>query len=319
VGTATVLDFSNAYANGRRLELMTKFTDAEFWEITEYEFVEGKAFNASNITSGDRVAVITEKLKREYFDDPDQTAIGKMIEVDNVRYRVIGVVRGAPVTRPYTAADIYFPYNSPKSAYQSKSFQGRFIALVLAKSPDDFAAIKEEYQQAIGRIPLPQESDGFTFNYIKSEANTYLESWLSLFIKRDAGTIFYSVIALFMLLFMALPALNLVNINVSRIMERASEIGIRKAFGAPAKTLVWQFIIENLFITLIGGFIAIVLSGITIAFINASGWIAHADLTINFSVFIISLGVCLTFSLLSGVAPALRMSRVSIAEALKAA
>ena len=55
------------------------------------------------------------------------------------------------------------------------------------------------------------------------------------------------------LLFVLIPTVNLVNINISRIMERASEIGVRKAFGAPARTLVGQFLVENILLTLVGG------------------------------------------------------------------
>ena len=62
------------------------------------------------------------------------------------------------------------------------------------------------------------------------------------------------------LLFMLLPTVNLININISRIMERASEIGVRKAFGAPARTLVGQFIVENIILTLVGGLVGFVLS-----------------------------------------------------------
>jgi putative ABC transport system permease protein len=116
---------------------------------------------------------------------------------------------------------------------------------------------------------------------------------------------------------MGLPAVNLVNVNVSRILERASEIGVRKAFGAPSKALLWQFIIENVFITFIGGAFALILTFVVIHFINASGWIAYADLTINLPVFLISILVCLVFGLLSGVLPAFKMSRLKIAEALK--
>jgi putative ABC transport system permease protein len=118
-------------------------------------------------------------------------------------------------------------------------------------------------------------------------------------------------------MFMGLPAINLVNVNVSRILERASEIGVRKAFGAPSRALLWQFIIENIFITFIGGVIALALSFLIISMINASGWIAYADLVINFKVFLISILVCLLFGLLSGVLPAFRMSKLKIVDALK--
>ena len=73
------------------------------------------------------------------------------------------------------------------------------------------------------------------------------------------------------LLFVLLPTVNLVNINVSRIMERASEIGVRKAFGASARTLVGQFIVENVLLTLIGGLIGLVLSLFVLRALNESG------------------------------------------------
>jgi putative ABC transport system permease protein len=151
-------------------------------------------------------------------------------------------------------------------------------------------------------------------------AETYTNNFLRPVLERNKAlrTILFSVIAFVLFMLLGLPAINLVNVNVSRIMERASEIGVRKAFGASVKTLVWQFIIENIFITFIGGVIALVLTGFVIHFINQSGWIAYADLTINLSVFLISLLVCLLFGFLSGVVPALRMSKLSIADALKA-
>jgi len=120
-----------------------------------------------------------------------------------------------------------------------------------------------------------------------------------------------------LLMLLGLPIVNLVNLNVSRIMERASEIGIRKAFGAPIRSLLWQFIIENIFVTFIGGAIALLLTVGIISLINSSGWIAYADLTVNVNVFIVSLLLCLVFGVLSGVLPAMRMSKLPIVEALK--
>jgi putative ABC transport system permease protein len=148
----------------------------------------------------------------------------------------------------------------------------------------------------------------------------YLEHFVSTIMKGGPGlkTIFYGVIGFILLMLMGLPAINLVNVNVSRILERASEIGVRKAFGAPVRTLIWQFIIENVFITFIGGTIALLLTYLIVYLINKSGWIAYADLAVNFNVFIVSVVVCLIFGLLSGVLPAVRMSGLRIVEALKA-
>ena len=66
------------------------------------------------------------------------------------------------------------------------------------------------------------------------------------------------------LLFMLLPTINLVNINISRIMERSSEIGVRKAFGASSSTIIGQFIVENIFLTLLGGLLGFVLSAVVL-------------------------------------------------------
>lgn len=321
VAITTLIGFANTYVNGHRLSLQTKLTNAGFWEVSDFEFLEGKPYNEQNIAKGESVAVITDELKRQYFDVGEQSVIGKAIEIDNATYRVIGVVRAAPVTRPFTSADVYFPYTIPKSNYNSqRGLTGSYVAMLLAREPDDLTAMKKEFEGVVAQIPLPGVDDGWKFFHLKSTADTYLDNWLSsAFIRADTNgsRIFYSVVALFMLLFMSLPAINLVNLNVSRIMERASEIGIRKAFGAPIRTLVGQFLIENLFITFLGGLIAVCLSAVIIYLINSSGWIARSDLTLNIWVFLVSLLICFIFGFLSGVVPAFRMAKLSIADALK--
>jgi putative ABC transport system permease protein len=109
----------------------------------------------------------------------------------------------------------------------------------------------------------------------------------------------------------------LINLNVSRIIERSSEISIRKAFGAPSKTILWQFMIENVFVTLLGAFIALVFAQIILGIFNRSGLIPYSDLSINYSIFGIGLLLALIFGLMSGVVPAWRMSKLKPAEALK--
>ena len=136
---------------------------------------------------------------------------------------------------------------------------------------------------------------------------------------RDNGVaILITVIIVFALFIMLLPTLNLININLSRIMERSSEIGVRKAFGASSRTLVYQFIVENIILTVFGALIGLLLSFIILTVVNNSDLIANLHLTINLTVLFYSLLACLVFGLLSGVYPAWRMSRLHVVTALKA-
>ncbi|MEZ0540605.1 ABC transporter permease [Fibrella arboris] len=319
VTICSMFNTSNAYVGSQKIDLNTKFTDADFWRVTDFEFLEGKPYNEQNIANGDYVAVITDDFRKQYFEDPSEPVVGKDVEIENIHYKVIGVVKGSPITRILTHADVYFPYTAPKSNYQNTGLRGNYIAIALAGDKRGMKAINDEFQRFIQRIPVPGDQDGFKYYVLVVKSLPYLESFMGAFADGDSGlkTMFYGVIGFIMLMLMGLPAINLVNVNVSRILERASEIGIRKAFGAPIRTLLWQFIVENIFITFIGGAIALVLTLIAISLINNSGWIAHADLTINVPVFLISMGICLVFGLLSGVLPALRMSKLNIAEALK--
>jgi putative ABC transport system permease protein len=125
------------------------------------------------------------------------------------------------------------------------------------------------------------------------------------------------MVAAVVLAFLLLPTINLVSINMSRILERASEIGVRKSFGASSRHLVGQFVLENILLCLLGGLIALVAAAGVLAWINASGIIPNADFKLNYRVF--AYGLCLTvfFGLLSGVYPAWRMSRLHPVQALR--
>ncbi len=317
VGVATLPSYANAYVGNRRLKLNLKFTNPEFWSVTAFDFLDGKPFNQQNISNGDYVAVINERTRDNYFGR-GAAAVGQAIVVENVSYRVIGVVRDVPVTRLIVSADVYLPYTVEKSQAKSQSMVGNYFGILLAGSPADFPAIKEEFDHVVSKIPMPMDDEGFTFSQLNAEARTYLQYFLNIgFVDFRSTGAFYTVVVVFMLLFMLLPAINLVNLNMSRIMERSSEIGIRKAFGASVGRLVGQFLVENVFITLLGGLIALALAVVAIRIFNNSGLINGADLTINLSVLLVGLGACLAFGLLSGVIPALRMSRLNVVDALR--
>lgn len=308
---------TNTYINNKKLVINIKHTNAAYWEVEEYQFLEGKPYTAQQIANAEKVAVISEDTKRAYFGDVP-SVVGKFLETDNVQYRVIGVVKNVPITMIYSYSDMYLPYTISKDDKgDEKGFNGKYMAILQGRSKADLPAMEREYQQMIRKIPIDSTSQ---HNKITGYADPYLAGITRVFLGGDNGTgvtKFFLIIGLVLFLFMLLPTINLVNINSSRIMERSSEIAVRKAFGASSGTLAIQFIIENLILTFLGGIIGVALSAIVLWVFNNSQLIPNAALQINFLVLIATLGACLIFGLLSGVYPAWRMSRLQVVTALK--
>jgi putative ABC transport system permease protein len=304
---------TNTYVNNKKLVINIKYTNDAFWDVLQFRFIEGKPYTKQQIDNGEHVAVITEDTKQQYFGDV-ASVVGKYIEADNLQYRITGVVKSVPVTMPVSFADLFVPYTVSKADWRVKRYSGNYTAILLANSPSDIPKIQAEYASVISKVP-PENKD---FNVLASTADSYLRSFLAINNKGNGVEILITVILGFALFIMLLPTLNLININISRIMERSSEIGVRKAFGASSKTLVWQFIIENLILTVFGAAIGLLVSFIIIQVINNSDLIANIHLTINFTVLFYALVACLVFGLLSGVYPAWRMSKMQVVTALKA-
>ncbi|HEX2535531.1 MAG TPA: FtsX-like permease family protein, partial [Chitinophagaceae bacterium] len=305
---------TNIYVQNRKLSISYKYTNDQYWEVLAYQFIEGRPYNRQQVAGGERVAVLSEAARDKYFGKDAQVA-GRFIEAENVRYRVIGVVKNVPVTLPHVYAEIYLPYTVARThAASDHSLMGNYTAILLAGSEEDREEMGEEFRQMAAKIPLP----GKEYRKMYTFADTYFTGYMRNLFGNGADSgldTFYTVLSLILFLFLLLPTLNLVNINISRIMERSSEIGVRKAFGASSRTLVFQFIVENIILTFLGGLIGILLSVVLLSLFNSSGVIAGAHLLVNGSVLFYALLACLLFGFISGVYPAWRMSRIQVVSA----
>jgi putative ABC transport system permease protein len=305
----------NSYVDNRKLTLDIKFTDAAFWEVLDFNFIEGQPFGKAELDYASRVAVINQSTRNQYFGTGK--AIGEYIEVDQVKYRVIGVVEDVPVLRLHSYADVWVPITLRSKDFKNNGLHGEYFATIKARKASDIAAIKEEYASMMRQVPIPNPKE---VKKLHSFSDSVLESFSRTFLgngQESKTGLLYTILAGITLLFMLLPTINLVNINISRIMERSSEIGVRKAFGASSSTIIGQFIVENIFLTLLGGLLGFALSAGVLALINDSGIIVYADLSLNLRVFGWGLLLCLVFGLVSGVYPAFKMSRLHAVEALK--
>jgi putative ABC transport system permease protein len=279
----------------------------------DFKFIEGKPFNDEDVKNINQVAVINEATKEKYFGE--ESALGKFIEADWKKYKVIGVVKDVPIIRILAYGDVWVPITNTKEDITSYNLDGDYQAILLARSKQDFSKIKAEFQKHLAQVEFMDD----TYDSIKGGTDTLLESTSrEMFGFDDAKVhmLFFIATGL-MILFMMLPAMNLVNININRIMERYSEIGIRKSFGASSITLVGQFIVENIILTLIGGLIGLILTYIVLTIFNLSNIIPYAHFNMNFRIFGFALLITLLFGLLSGVYPAWRMSRLKPVQALQ--
>ena len=308
-----------AYPNGQKVTLTARQTEASFWDIFDFEFLEGAPFTADDNTQERLVAVISERTRQQFFGD--KPALGKTIPLGDKTFRIIGVVRNVAETLS-ASGDVWYPVSIGMTAKDKSAIMdedaGGYMSVILAKSEDDFPLIKSEFQAMLPRVQ-------FASNNIKQmygAANTQFETIFQMFFgfEEDTNLNAEKILSLLTALaigFMFLPAINLVNVNVSRILERTSEIGVRKAFGARSSVLVGQFIVENLILTLIGGVIGILLAEGILIWITSTGFIAHAVFHLNWRVALYALVMVLVFGLMSGVLPAWKMARLPIVQSLK--
>ena len=322
------------YVNGNKLNFAYKFTDDVFWKIYKFNFLYGKPFGKDEYDHADNVAVISQYTADRYFGNQD--VVGKFIEVDGLQYRVIGIVENISKVSELIYSDIWVPNTTSKDDINSE-FMGSFATSILAYSTDDFNEIKNEWHKNLRASIADLPADMSQLTTLKCLLQPYEDRIASFLLDFDedyeSGTtdqeriveasgisnyqLFYLAVAGLMFLFILLPSINLININLSRMIERNSEIGVRKAFGATRKILVTQFVTENIILTFIGGVISIAVTEITLSIINKSGLILHAHLTMSLSVFIFGFFVCIVLGIISGVYPAYRMSKLHPVEALR--
>jgi putative ABC transport system permease protein len=303
-----------AWVNGEKVSAYLKRTDGLFFRVFDFRFVEGTPWGPDDEANARFTAVINETTRKKFFGK--ERALGRTVELDGQTFRVSGVVEDVPFYRTLTFADAWVPISTSKSDAYKARILGEFYGTILARSPADFGPIREALAASFPRVELPPPYKAFV-----SAADTPFEAVARELTPGPKGTARASwllfALALAALLFMLLPAVNLVNLNVSRMLERASEIGVRKAFGASSRTLVGQFLVENVVLCLVGGALGWAGSALVLSGIGALGVIPYADFHLNARTFAMGLAATLFFGVLSGIYPAWKMSRLHPVEALR--
>lgn len=307
----------SVYQDGRASSLLMRHTDAAYWKIMDFKVLGGRVPTPDDDVAGRPVAVINASTANKLF--PGANAVGQPLRIGSQQFAVIGVVEDAMHFN--SLSDIWAPVTTYPSTDYRQQYFGEFNALLLAKSKADLPALRKEVERVARTVVMDDPKRWPTTQFWGDDKLDLFARLLLNNMKQadsGAGTLLAILFGL-MILFMLLPALNLVNLNTGRIMERSAEIGVRKAFGATNGQLVSQLIVENIVLCLAGGLLSLLCTAGVLVWLEGSGLIPYLKVNLDWTVFAVGMVITVVFGVMSGVIPALKMARLDPVVALKGA
>ncbi|MFA6482919.1 MAG: FtsX-like permease family protein [Bacteroidales bacterium] len=311
--------------NGKHYSKGAMATDADFWKVFDFKFLEGHAYTTEDVINSRNLAVITESMKEIFFGN-EKNVVGKPLKLPNNFYSVVGVVEDPSPTSQILGSGLFYPYTMnverPCPDCFAPAYMGSYDMAFKTNDRSKLPVIRKEVQGIIKRIDT---ADPKFVLFLRGPNTQWQDLFAAFDPEEDTGP--WALLRKYLLWgfgFILLPAVNLMALNFARIRERGEEIAVRKSFGASSAVLKGQFIFENLVLTIAGGMIGILLSFLVVALLDntlnipvKAGTTVPMSFSFDFLVFGIALGVCLLFGLLSGVLPAIRMSRMKPVKYLK--
>ncbi|MDR2408565.1 MAG: ABC transporter permease [Bacteroidales bacterium] len=300
----------NAEINGKFKPLSANFTNADYFTVNRFDFVEGRGFDQEDITNRKQYAVITKRIADKYFQ---QNAMGKKLIVQEVEYQIIGIVDNyASALNPHENANIWLPYIFNKFVPSCNYF---YSIDILFASGMPAGVMKENLFQSLSQYFHTKNLD---VDLNKNTVCTIQEEKLSLL----GGNRFTYGIAIIIVLLLTIPAINIMTINLSNTYNRVPEIAVRRAMGSGKLASFMQIIIENFIIvcfSLIIAFILIfpVILLIENLFFNTDSVPLLTSMAIRFPVLCITLLLAVVYTLLAGSVPAYTVANKNITAILK--
>lgn len=267
--------------------------DQYYSQVVNTPVVQGRAFRTQDITSGSRLALIGPSAAKKL----SASIIGKQIDVGNRKYTVIGITKEkGSVFGQDQDNSIYIPINQMLTQFGIKNINGIYIK---SPTPEKVNRIQTKARQLLEKR---LSADDFTVSTQKETLSTIqgILGVLSLALGGIAG------------ISLLVGGIGIMNIMLVSVTERTKEIGLRKAVGAPPAAILWQFLIEAVVLSVLGGIIGIGLgylgSLVLNAFVTTIVPIWAVGLAFGFSVAV---------GIIFGVAPAIRASRLDPIVALR--
>lgn len=254
--------------------------------------------------SGKNVVVLGGEAKHRLFGDLG--AIGKTVTIRNTKFTVIGTLKSSDAATssfggPNLENAVYLPFDTAKVFAGGTPQILRIVAQVDAAA--DVPAAADAVRAALDVTHGGQEDyTVLTQKDILSTVDTVL----------NLLTTFIVAIASISLL---VGGIGIMNIMLVSVTERTREIGLRKAIGASSTTVLSQFLIEAMVLSLIGGALGI-LAAMGLATI--AGRLANITPVFTPEAIMLAVGVSAAVGIIFGIAPAIKAARKRPIQALKA-
>jgi putative ABC transport system permease protein len=279
-------------------------TEPSYFSVRSWTFAAGGPFDSSDLEKEANVAVIGETVRRKLFGVVN--AIGQVIRIKNLPFRVIGVL--APKGSSGFGQDQDDVIMVPLTTEQRKIAGITWLSWIFvnAASQGESETVRTDIIKLMrDRHKIqPGSEDDFQVQSMVEFANTLkqISSILTLLLGAVASVA------------LLVGGIGIMNIMLVSVTERTREIGIRIAIGATEWDVQLQFLIEAVMLSLIGGVI-----GITVG--ELVSWLVDLALGWAFTISIPALTLAVVFSATIGIAfgyyPARRASRLNPIEALR--
>lgn len=274
-----------------------------YGNLFELDIAKGRYFNSIEVDAGRNVAIIGDNVAKALFPHLPNP-IGEDIKVRNLKFKVIGVIkREGESFMGFDSKDDHcvIPYNAFRKMYSTGtgrwSERGSTIGI---KGMDKDIGLVELENELTGilrsvRGLKPKENDNFALNRPEAIANVISGVF-------DIFGIAGWIIGGFSIL---VGGFGIANIMFVSVKERTHIIGIQKSLGAKNFFVLFQFLFESVFLSVIGGGV-----GIFLVFLITFIPMGSLEVVLSFNNIILGLGVSAIIGTVSGIVPAALAARL---------
>ena len=276
----------------------------ENYLITEFTtVVAGRMITRDDVLESRAVTVLGSEIAQDMFGSADP--IGEIVRIVERRYLVIGVLKKRGSFMGRSKDDFTLIPISTAIAQFGVNTRGINIA-IRAKSHDTLSECKDDALSSIRvvRKLKPEDENNFRFRTNEGMLKNYNEMVAMI----QAGGFIISAIALLT------AGVGIMNIMLVSVTERTREIGLRKSLGAKKRDILWQFLLEAILLSELGGVTGLAL-GVVAG--DAIAYYLEAAPVFPWGWAFFSLGICSFVGIVFGLYPAWKAAELHPVDALR--